>query len=137
VDVLVNQVFRPLEQLPGQDDGRRRAVAGLLVLGLRDLDEHLRRRMFDVNLLQDRHAVVRDDDVSEAVHEHLVHAARSQSRADRIGDRLRGRNVVELSSLAAFAARPFLQDENRRTCWHHVGSSEYGIRTLGYRGTSI
>src|SRR2546425_131907 len=51
VDVLVDQVFRPLEQLPGQDDGRRRAVAGFLVLGLRDLDEHLRRGVFDINLL--------------------------------------------------------------------------------------
>src|SRR2546422_959373 len=42
---------------------------------------------------------------------------------------VRGRDVVELRSLAALAARPFLQDQYRRTCWHHVSSSEYRIRT--------
>src|SRR5207249_11455198 len=118
-----------LEQLAGQDDGRRGAVAGFLVLGLRDLDEHLRRGVFDVNLLEDRDAIVRDDDVPEAVHEHLVHSAGAQGRANRIRHGLRGGDVVELCSLAALAARPFLQDEYRRTCWHHVSSSEYRIRT--------
>src|SRR3989454_36329 len=137
MDVLVDQVLRLLEQLSRQDDGRRGAVAGFLVLGLRDLDEHLGRGVFDVNLLEDRDAIVRDDDVSEAVHEHLIHSAGAQGRAHRIRNRLRGRDVVELRSLAALAARPFLQDQNRRTCWHHVSSSEYRIRTLRYIGTSI
>src|SRR2546427_1794115 len=129
MDVLVDQVLRLLEQLSRQDDGRRGAVAGFLVLGLRDLDEHLGRGVFDVNLLEDRDAVVGDDDVPEAVHEHLVHSAGAQGRAHRIRNRLRGRDVVELRSLAALAARPFLQDQYRRTCWHHVSSSEYRIRT--------
>src|SRR5256885_1079412 len=137
VDVLVDQVLGLLEELPGQDDGRRGTVAGLLVLGLRDLHEHLRRGVFDVDLLENRDAIVRDDDVPEAVHKHLVHSAGAQRRADRIRNRLGGRDVVELRSLAALAARPFLQDQNRRTCWHHVSSSEYWIRTLRYRGTSI
>src|SRR6058998_1855841 len=137
VDVLVDEVLRLLEQLPGQDDGRRGAVAGLLVLGLRDLDEHLRRGVFDVDLLENRDAIVRDDDVPEAVHEHLVHSAGAQRRADRIGNRLRGGDVVELRSLAALAARPLLQNQYRRSCWHHVNLSEYGIRDSAYVGTSI
>src|SRR5712692_9220814 len=137
MDVLVDEVLRLLEQLPRQDDGGRGAVAGFLVLGLRDLDEHLRRGVFDINLLEDRDAIVGDDDVPEAVHEHLIHSAGAQGRAHRIRNRLRGGDVVELRSLAALAARPFLQDQNRRTCWHHVSSSEYCIRTLRYRGTSI
>src|SRR2546425_5399125 len=78
MDVLVDEVLRLLEQLACQDHGRRGAVAGLLVLGLRDLDEHLRGGVFDVNLLEDRDAIVRDDDIPEAVYEHLVHAARAQ-----------------------------------------------------------
>src|SRR2546421_573447 len=98
---------------------------------LADLDD------IEVNLLEDRDAIVRDDDVPEAVHEHLIHSAGAQGRAHRIRNRLRGRDVVELRSLAALAARPFLQDQNRRTCWHHVSSSEYRIRTLRYIGTSI
>src|SRR5881296_3458314 len=129
MDVLVDQVLGLLEQLPGQDDGGRRAVAGFLVLGLRDLDEHLRRGVLNVDLLENRDAVVGDDDVPEAVHKHLVHSAGAQGRANRIRNRLRGRDVVELRSLAALAARPFLQDQYRRTCWHHVSSSEYRIRT--------
>ena len=64
MDVLFDQVFRPLEQLSREDDGRRRAIARFLVLGLRDLHEHLRGGVLDVNLFQDRHAIVRDDDVS-------------------------------------------------------------------------
>src|SRR2546422_43827 len=131
--VIVDEVRRVGALL----DGRRGAVAGFLVLGLRDLDEHLGRGVFDVNLLEDRDAIVRDDDVPEAVHEHLIHSAGAQGRAHRIRNRLRGRDVVELRSLAALAARPFLQDQNRRTCWHHVSSSEYRIRTLRYIGTSI
>src|SRR5437899_4203790 len=78
VYVLVDEVLRLLEQLPCQDHGRRGSVAGFLVLGLRNLDEHLRGGVFDVNLLEDRDAIVRDDDISEAVYEHLVHAARAQ-----------------------------------------------------------
>src|SRR3989449_1693555 len=78
VDVLVDEVLRLLEQLPCQDHGRRGSVAGFLVLGLRNLDEHLRGGVFDVNLLEDRDAIVRDDDISEAVYEPLVHAARAQ-----------------------------------------------------------
>src|SRR6059036_675424 len=135
MDVLVNQVLGLLEQLPGQDDGRRGTVAGLLVLGLRDLHEHLRRGVFDVDLLENRDAIVRDDDVPEAVHKHLVHSAGAQRRADRIGNRLRGGDVVELRSLAALAARPLLQNQYRRSCWHHVNLSEYGIRDFAYVGT--
>src|SRR6058998_1441732 len=137
VDVLVDEVLRLLEQLPGQDDGRRGAVAGLLVLGLRDLDEHLRRGVFDVDLLENRDAIVRDDDVPEAVHEHLVHSAGAQGRADRIRNCLRCGDVVELRSLTALAARPLLQNQYRRSCWHHVNLSEYGIRDFAYVGTSI
>src|SRR5437867_3105859 len=75
------------------------------------------------------HPDLLDGDVSEAVHKHLIHSAGAQGRANRIRNRLRGRDVVELRSLAALAARPFLQDQYRRTCWHHVSSSEYRIRT--------
>src|SRR6266571_5075720 len=137
VDVLVDQVFGLLEQLPRQDDGRRGAVAGFLVLGLRDLDEHLRRGVLNVDLLENRDAIVRDDDIPEAVHEHLVHSAGAQGRADRISNRFRGGDVVELRSLAALAARPLLQNQYRRSCWHHVNLSEYGIRDFAYVGTSI
>src|SRR5437867_728586 len=79
------------------------------------------------DLLED--VKVLDRNLRRDLHEHLVHSAGAQGRAHRIRNRLRGRDVVELCSLAALAARPFLQDENRRTCWHHVSSSEYRVRT--------
>src|SRR5213078_2647240 len=137
MNVLFDQIFRLLEQLTREDDRRGRAVAGLLVLGLRDLDEHLGRRVLDVNLLQDRHAIVRDHDVPEAVDQHLVHPAGPEGRADRVRNGLRRGDVVELRSLAALAASPFLQNQNRRSCWHHVNLSEYGIRRHAYVETSI
>src|SRR2546427_38983 len=119
VDVLVDHVLRLLEQLSCQDHGGRRSVAGLLVLGLRDLDEHLRSRVLDVDLLQDRHAVVRDHDVPEGIHEHLVHPARAKGAPHRICNRLRGRDVVELRAFAPLPLRPFLQHENLCPSWHH------------------
>src|SRR5947209_16543551 len=128
MDVLFDEVFCSLEQLSRENDGGCRAVARFLVLGLRDLDEHLRGGVLDVDLLEDRHAIVRDDDVPEAVDEHLVHAPRAKRRSHGICDRLRGGDVVELRSLAAIAARPFLQNEYLRSGWHHVNLSEYGIR---------
>src|SRR3989304_4461364 len=137
VDVLLHEVLRLLQQLPGEDDGRRRAVPGLLVLGLRDLDEHLRRGMLDVDLLEDRHAIVRDDDVPEAVHEHLVQAARAEGRADRIGHGLRRGDVVELRSLAALAARPSLPYENLCAGWHPRYSSHCRFSASAYVGASI
>src|SRR5439155_567497 len=93
--------------------------------------------VLDVDLLEDRHAIVRDDDVSQAVDEHLVHPTRAEGRANRIRDGLRRCDVVELRSLAALAARPFLEYQYLRSCWHHVNLSEYGIRDFAYVGTSI
>src|SRR6267143_4392669 len=125
MDVLFDQVFRPLEQFSRQDDSRGRAIARFLVLGLRDLNEHLRGGVLDVDFLEDRHAIVCDDDVSQAVDEHLVHPARAEGRADRIRNGLRRCDVVELRSLAALAARPLLEYQYLRSCWHHVNLSEY------------
>ena len=77
----------------GQDGGRRGAVAGLVLLALGHLDEHLGRRVLDVHLLEDGHAVVRDDDVPRGVDEHLVHPLGAERRPDRAGDAPRREDV--------------------------------------------
>ena len=86
VDVLLEQVLGALEELAGEDDRGRRSVPALLVLGLRDLHQHLGGRVLDVDLLEDRDAVVRDRDVAHPVDEHLVHAARTERRPHGVRD---------------------------------------------------
>src|SRR2546427_277766 len=76
--------------------------------------------LLDVDLLQDRDAVVRDHDVPEAVDEHLVHPARPERRAHGVRHRFGGGDVVELCAFAAVPSGSFLQYENRcSTCRHH------------------
>src|SRR5256886_10379058 len=87
MNVLFDEVFRPLEQFSCQDDGRRRAVPCFLVLGLRDLDEHLRSGVLDVDLLEDRHAIVRDDDRSEE------HTSELQSQSNLVCRLLLEKNI--------------------------------------------
>ncbi len=99
VDVLIEQVLGLREQLAGDHDRRRGAVAHLVFLGLSDLDDHIRRRVLDVHLVEDRHAIVRDDDAPARVDEHLVHAFRSECRPNRFGHGLARRDVHRLCVL--------------------------------------
>jgi len=87
VDVLLEEVLCVLQEFARHRHRGRRAVAGLVLLGFRDLDDHLGRRVVDVHLLEDGHAVVGDRDRSHRVDEHLVHPFRAERRANRLGDR--------------------------------------------------
>eukprot|EP01052_Picozoa_sp_SAG31_P008673 SAG31_NODE_441_length_15661_cov_17.905423_16_plen_73_part_00 len=49
-----------------------RTVAGLHVLRVRQVDDHLRRGVLHLHLLHDGGAVVGDDDVVRRGHDHLV-----------------------------------------------------------------
>ena len=115
VDVLLEQGLGALEKLAGEDHRGGRPVAALLVLGLSDLDQHLGRRMLDVDFLEDGHAVVRDRDVAHRIDEHLVHAPGTEGRPDRVRNGSRRGDVVPRGALASLALRAFLQDENRRS----------------------
>ncbi len=118
VDLLVEERLGALQHLAGEHDRGRGAIAALLVLGLGDLHQHLRGRMLDVDLLEDRDAIVRDRDVAHRVDEHLVHPARAERRADGVGDRARGGDVVARRAAAAVAFGPFLKHQNRRSLHH-------------------
>jgi hypothetical protein len=96
VDVLLEQVLRLLQELAGQRDGRRRAVADFVLLGLGDLDDHLGRGVLDVHLVEDSHPVVGDGDRPEARDEHLVHAFRPERRPYGVRDRAGRPDVVFL-----------------------------------------
>src|SRR5947209_8124420 len=130
VDLLLDEALRLLEEFPRQDDGARRAIADLVVLGLRDLDQHLGRRMLDLDLLQDRDSVVRDRHVAEGVHEHLVHAFRAKGRLDRVGHRAGRCDVVEHRAFPLLALGPFLQDDDLLPAHHE--NSRGSIRGLLY-----
>src|SRR5439155_9156405 len=112
----------------------RRAVADFVVLRLRDFDEHLRGRVLDLDLLEDRDPVVRDRHVAKGVDEHLVHALRSQGRLDRVCDRARRGDVVVHRAFSLLALGPFLQDNNWLTAHHE--NSRGSIRGLLYESSA-
>ena len=60
VHLLVHELLRLTEELPGEDDDGRRAVADFVILRLADVDEDARGGVVDVDGLEDRRAVVRD-----------------------------------------------------------------------------
>ena len=113
MDVLLDQALGLLQQLAREDHRGGGAVAAFLVLGLGDLDDHLRTRVLDVDLLEDGHTIVGDDDVAHGVHEHLVHPLGPERRAHSVGDGLGRGDVVALGSLALFPCGPLLEDEDR------------------------
>ena len=116
VDLPLDERFRVREELPGQDDRRRCAIATLLVLGLRHLDHHLRGRVLHIDLLEDCDPVICDRHVPHGVHEQLVLAPRAERGAHRIGDRPRGGDVVLPGSATFFSRCSFSKNENLRSC---------------------
>ena len=65
------------------------------------VDYHLGGRVDHGDLLQDRGAVVRDQNLALAVLDHLVHAPGPQTGADHIGERCKFRNRFKSLHLAA------------------------------------
>jgi len=112
MDVVVEQVLGLRQQFASQHGRGRGAVPDLVLLGLGDLHDHLGGGMFDVHLVEDGRAVVRDDDVARVGDEHLVHPARAQCRAYRFAHRLAGGDVRRLGVLAAGALGVLAENEH-------------------------
>ena len=102
VDLLVHQLLRLAQQLARKHADGRRPVADFFVRGVRDVHEHLCRRVVEVDPLQDRRAVVRDLHVLRVAHaqEDLVHPLRTERRLNHVREcrrpderRLRAGNV--------------------------------------------
>src|SRR3954471_19442098 len=74
----------------GEDGGRRRAVAGHVVGGRRDLADELGalvlEDVLDLDLAGDGHAVVGDRGSTELLVKDDVAAARAEGHLDRVGD---------------------------------------------------
>ena len=89
VDSLVEQLLGLLQDGASQHDDTSGAIADLVVLRSRQLDEEFGSLMVDLllvsiwfdtylHLLEDGSSVVRDDDLAVGRHEHLVHASRAE-----------------------------------------------------------
>lgn len=66
MNLVLDEVVGAAEEFGGDDDDRGGAVADLLVLLLRELDEDAPGGVFDFDQLEDGGAVVRDGDVLRA-----------------------------------------------------------------------
>ena len=96
MDALGEELGGGLEKSASHHNNGGRAIAGLDVLRLGQLDEHLGRRMHDLHLLEDGRAVVGDGHAAIGRLDHLVHALWSETCAHGVGHRLR-RNDVALA----------------------------------------
>eukprot|EP01137_Pigoraptor_chileana_P023696 Opistho-2@90426 len=94
VDAPVEKLLRSIQKSAANNDNRRGAVAGLDILGLGQLNEHLCRRVQHLHLLENGCTVVCDGDLAVGCLDHLVHAARAEAGADGICNALCGRNVA-------------------------------------------
>ena len=112
MDVGVDQGLGLLEQLSGQDDAGRGSVSALGVLGFGDLDDHLGGGVLDIDLLEDGHSIVGDDDISDGVDQHLVHSLGSEGGPDRVGHGLGGADVVELCFLVFAPLRALFEHDD-------------------------
>ena len=93
VDAAVEERLGHLEQRAREHDDARRAVADLVVLRLRELDEELADLVLHLHLLEDGGAVVGDAHVAVGRLQHLVHPLRPERRAQRRAHRLRREDV--------------------------------------------
>ncbi len=112
VYILVKEVLCTLQEFACDHHCGRGAVPDLVVLGLGDLDHHLRSRVLDIHLLQDGHAVVRDDDVADGVDEHLVHALGPERCPYSACDGLCGSDVARLCVTATGTLATLFQNKD-------------------------
>mmetsp|Transcript_31604 Transcript_31604/g.60794 ORF Transcript_31604/g.60794 Transcript_31604/m.60794 type:complete len:698 (+) Transcript_31604:198-2291(+) len=115
VEVTIEQRLGEAEVLARKNDDGRRAVANLLLLRTRELDHTLRSRVAHVHLTQDRVAVVRHDDSTHRVEQHLQHGARAQRCAHNVRDCLTSRNVAQLSLAPSLALNLLVHHHDRRS----------------------
>ena len=90
--LLLQELLGHGQDLAGEHDDARRAVADLLVLRAADLDHRFGGRMLHLNLAQNGVAVVGHHDAAHRVHQHLVHGLGAETCADHIGNSLSEKN---------------------------------------------
>src|SRR2546422_3139851 len=116
MEPLVQKTLSFLQQLPGQNDRRRRPISHFIILRLSNLHEHLRSRMLHINLIQNGRTVTCDSDISQAIDKHFVHPSWAKSRADNFTYNSCGANVGPLRVLTSASAGSLFQYENLLTC---------------------
>ena len=112
MNVLLNQIFTPLEQFSSDYNRTCCSIKAMLLLCLSDFNNHLSSRMFDVHLLEYSCAVVGDYNITHCIYQHLVHALWSKGASNRIRNCFCGSNIVALSRLTTRSSRTFFEYEN-------------------------
>mmetsp|Transcript_51984 Transcript_51984/g.149848 ORF Transcript_51984/g.149848 Transcript_51984/m.149848 type:complete len:322 (+) Transcript_51984:871-1836(+) len=115
MDAFLDEPHRLLKHGACHDDDARGAVADLVVLRLRQVDEELRDVVRHVHLLQDRGAIVGHEDVPVGADDHLVHALGTHGAAHRLRDGLRREDVrlMRIDPLQALLPALLLEDDER------------------------
>mmetsp|Transcript_7514 Transcript_7514/g.21450 ORF Transcript_7514/g.21450 Transcript_7514/m.21450 type:complete len:226 (+) Transcript_7514:1107-1784(+) len=130
VNVVLDQLVRTLQQLGCDDDDGRRAIADLAVLEVGQLDQNLRRRMLDLELFEDRSAVVGNGHVADVVHEHLVQALRPKRGLQDVRQRHDGGDI-RAPHIGAALALPLQSQAKVRH-----GARRRAARTAAQQGAS-
>ncbi len=112
VHVLLQETLGILQEFARDHHSRRGTIADLVVLGLGDLDHHLRGGVLDIHLFQDGHTIVCNDDVADGVNKHLVHALRPECRPYSVCHSLCGCNVGCLCVTTTGTLAAFFQNQD-------------------------
>src|SRR2546422_1582150 len=116
MQALVQKAFCFLQQLPGQNDRRRRPIPHLIILRLSNLDQHLRCRVLYINLIQYSRTVTCDSDIAQAIDKHFVHTPWTKCRPDNFAHNSCRANVGPLRVLTSASTGSLSQYENLLTC---------------------
>src|SRR2546422_5332097 len=116
MEPLVQKTLRFLQQLPGQNDRRRRPISHFIILRLSNLDQHLRCRVLYINLVQYGRTVTCDSDISQAIDKHFVHTPWAKCRPDNFRYNSCRANIGPLRVLTSASTGSLSQYENLLTC---------------------
>ena len=123
VNSLVKKLLGLLEDGSGKHDNTRGAVADLVVLGGRELDEEFGSLMMDLKVLafkctylhflENCGAIIGDDDFAIGRHEHLVHALGTERGLEEGGNGPGSQDVdlVGLKALDSLLLTLFTEDD--------------------------
>jgi len=123
VNILFEEFFRAFQEFSCNNYCSGSSIADLIILGLCDFNHHLCSRVFDIHLFQDGYTIVGNDNITDGIDQHLVHAFWSECSPDCICNGLCCGDVHALCIAPASTGASFFKNKNwlsSKLCSHKI-----------------